>query len=93
LFSAEFYRSAVDEAVEMPADKLELSLSVDNKPVQLRLDRSNSIPADLPVILSTRNNRLTYWTDNLRAVSVACISSYSVCHFCFFSFSYRYFLL
>jgi len=66
----------------MPADKLELSLSVDNKPVLLRLERSNSVPAELPVITSTRNNRLTYWSHSPRSVSAFLFSFASVLRNC-----------
>jgi len=68
---AEFYRSIGDED-DVP-DKLDLSFSVDDKPVQLKLERSDSIPADFPVIIS-RDNRLTYWPRKPGSVS-NCLSS------------------
>ena len=56
---AEFYREIGDEA-DVP-DKLELSFRLDDKPVQLRLERSDSIPADPPVIVS-QDHRRSYWS-------------------------------
>ena len=54
----EFYHAADDEA-DVP-DKLELSFKLDGKPVQLKLERSQSIPDNPPVIVA-RDNQLTYW--------------------------------
>jgi len=59
LVLVEFYRAAGDEA-DVP-DKLELSFRVGDKPVQLRLERSDSIPTNTPVIVA-RDNRHTYWS-------------------------------
>jgi len=59
LVVVEFYDAVGDDA-DVP-DTLELNFRVDDKPVRLRLDRSDSIPADPPVIVS-RDNRRTYWS-------------------------------
>jgi len=64
---AEFYR-AIDDEAEVP-DKLELSFRLNDKPVQLRLERSDSIPANPPVIVA-RDGHHTYWSSKQASVSV-----------------------
>ena len=62
----EFYRE-IGEDDDVP-EKLELSFRLDGKPVELRLERSDSIPADLPVIIGS-DNQHTYWRRKPGSVS------------------------
>ena len=65
-------------------DTLKLNFTLDGKPVEMSLERSDSIPADPPVIVS-RNNRRTYWTRQPGSVNAA--SLLIISHSCTFPFT------
>jgi len=63
---AELYR---DVETGVP-DKLELNFTLHDRPVQLILERSDSIPSKPPVIVA-QNHRRTYWTREPGSVSIS----------------------